>query len=424
MSTICIDEERILSNQIGGTIVVKTNIHALETKACTVFNELGYSKHTVSSMLSVARKLIFLHNEQGEEQLSVKITADYISLQEVRYENGEIARDTFTMCRNAVEYLTQIYNTGAIINKRCKLLPTLPDFFENLLSDILTNEGRNPKFNKNLYEHASTFFRWLCSKGHNDLSCVDEQVIREYLTHCSKIMIASSLNNRRRALKELLLFISEDGLLPESMSRLFLFSIPTDKKIKPLMPQDEIAAVLNAIDRSTVRGKRDYAIILLAAVTGMRGIDIVELTLGSVYWNIGEMRIVQEKTRKALALPLTTDVGKAMREYILNARPHSKSDKVFLGSLAPFGEMSRATLNTNLKSYCVKAGLPIQRNFHSLRRSIATNMVISGVSIITVAQSLGHSTINSTKQYISLNSRNLKECALDFNGIEISGGKL
>lgn len=203
-----------------------------------------------------------------------------------------------------------------------------------------------------------------------------------------------------------------------------MFRVPIERKIKPFMPQDEIAAVLNSIDRGSVRGKRDYAIILLAAVMGLRGVDIVELSLDSICWRSGEIKIIQEKMGNALALPLTADVGEAIAGYILSARPQSESNHVFLSTRVPFGAMYRRTPNKILKAYCAKAGLPQQRSFHSLRRGVATSMVTSGVSVITVAQTLGHKTINPTKQYISLDSQNLKECALDFSGIQVGGAGL
>ena len=84
--------------------------------------------------------------------------------------------------------------------------------------------------------------------------------------------------------------------------------------------------------------------------------------------------------------------------------------------------MHPSTPTANLKNYCVKAGVP-KRGLHSLRRCVATNMVTSGVSVITVAQTLGHATIDPTKKYISLDSQNLKECALDLSGIQIGGGR-
>lgn len=121
---------------------------------------------------------------------------------------------------------------------------------------------------------------------------------------------------------------------------------------------------------------------------------------------------------------MTTDVGEAVREYILNARPQSQSNKVFLNVKAPFSPILRTTITTNFTNYCIKACLPAAMGFHSLRRSVATNMVTSGISVITVAQALGHTSIDSTKQYISLDIQHLKECALDFNGIQVGGGVL
>jgi integrase len=239
-------------------------------------------------------------------------------------------------------------------------------------------------------------------------------------------MVGYSLDNTRRALKNLFLFLSENGSLSdlsEFMNKLCLFKIPVEKKIKPFMPQDEIAAVLNIIDRKTAKGKRDYAMILLAAITGLRSVDITKLTLDSIDWCNGEIKIVQEKTGASLALPLTTDVGESIYEYITKARPKSKSDKVFLRTISPFDGLSNA-IRTDFRRYCDKAGLSTKRGFHSLRRSIATNMITSGVSVFTVAQSLGHTTIDSTRPYISLDSQNLKECALDFSGIRVGGDEL
>lgn len=83
------------------------------------------------------------------------------------------------------------------------------------------------------------------------------------------------------------------------------------------------------IDRSTAMGKRDYAMIMTAAVTGIRSVDIINLTFDAIDWINGEIRIIQHKTGKTLALPLTTDVGEAIQDYILNGRPKSDLPFVF-----------------------------------------------------------------------------------------------
>jgi site-specific recombinase XerD len=401
--------------------VVTDNIRNLEGNARSVFAEHGFSEHTIVPMLFIIRAITRLHIEQGEERFNVDIADNYLKQHEKRYQNGKITRYGFHFYRNTIERLAQICDSGTIIIKRHTIRPELPEHFEHLLSRMFADEKWASKLGKHQYRHVRAFLQWLYSRGHTDLGGVDEKVVGEYLADCSIRMVGVSLYGTRAALKDLLLFVSEDGIIPESLNKLFLFRIPIEKKIKPFIPQEEIAAILNVIDRTTLRGKRDYAIILLAAVTGLRGIDIVNLTLDSIDWRNGEIKIVQQKTDKALALPLTTDTGKAIHEYILSARPHSQSDKVFLNSRAPFGAMHSSTLNINLGDYCVKAKLQRRHSFYSLRRSIATSMVVSGVSVITVAQALGQRTLDSTKQYISLDSKNLKECALDFRGIQIGG---
>lgn len=76
------------------------------------------------------------------------------------------------------------------------------------------------------------------------------------------------------------------------------FATPTEHKINKPVPQEETAGVLSVIDRNTSIGKRDYAIILLAAVTGLRSVDIVNLCFSEIDWINGEFHIRQSKTEK------------------------------------------------------------------------------------------------------------------------------
>ena len=76
-------------------------------------------------------------------------------------------------------------------------------------------------------------------------------------------------------------------------------------------------------------------IILLAASTGMRACDIIRLQLENIDWRRGEIRIVQQKTTRTVVLPLLSDVGTALQDYILNARPESDCKEVFLRASAP-----------------------------------------------------------------------------------------
>ena len=184
---------------------------------------------------------------------------------------------------------------------------------------------------------------------------------------------------------------------------------------------NEILLVLQSIDISTNKGKRDYAIILLGATTGLRAVDIVNLKLNDIDWINGEVKINQSKTNVSLSLPLTKKVGVAIQDYILNSRPNSLNRYIFLRMKSPFEKLGSGVPYESLNIYRKKLGLE-KIPFHSLRRTVGTNLVVSGVPVSTVAQILGHSDIQSTKQYISLDTSNLKQCALSLEDIPINIG--
>ena len=74
--------------------------------------------------------------------------------------------------------------------------------------------------------------------------------------------------------------------------------------------------------------------------------------------------------------------------------------------------------------YVKKAGIERKpydgKTFHGLRRHLAKNLIVSGVPVTTIAQILGHQSMESVKQYLSLDGQNLKECALDFSAIPLA----
>jgi len=227
-----------------------------------------------------------------------------------------------------------------------------------------------------------------------------------------------TIPNLRSGLRKFFKWSFENSYTTDSFEGLFDFTVAIERKIYPAPLPDEISLVLDSIDRSTILGKRNYAIIMLGIVTGLRAGDVANLKLTDIDWQTGEIRIIQNKTGKPLALPLTKDVGESLSDYIINARPDSKSENIFLRAIAPFQEFSGGSAVGGIyQAYRKRLGLSAG-GFHSLRRALGKNLVTSGAPVTTVAQVLGHSTIENTKQYIALDVLHLKECALDFTGIE------
>lgn len=274
--------------------------------------------------------------------------------------------------------------TGTV-NFAKRLVPKLPDYYESILARILENENWSGKARNSVWPFAKAYFGWLHSEEHQNLSKVDESVVRKYLIDCSSRMVGSSLDTTRRALKKQCRYLFEIGLGAGTYENLLSFSVPIARKIKRPIPHSEIAATLDMIDVTTAEGKHDYAMILLATVTGLRAVDIVNLKLHDIDCRNGEIKISQSKTEESLALPLTTDVGMAIRDYILSGRPESNLTNVFLRVNAPIREVSHPILYGQFNSYRAKTGLP-KCSFHGLRRALGSNMVISGTLVATVAQ--------------------------------------
>lgn len=97
--------------------------------------------------------------------------------------------------------------------------------------------------------------------------------------------------------------------------------VSKNAKLPSAWQVDELRAMLTAIDRNSPIGKRDYAMIILACVLGLRIGDIKNLRFSSFDWEAKKLSIIQHKTHKPLTLPLPDAVGWAMIDYIKNGRP-------------------------------------------------------------------------------------------------------
>lgn len=118
--------------------------------------------------------------------------------------------------------------------------------------------------------------------------------------------------------------------------------------------------------------------------------------------------------------PFPEDVGWAIIDYIKNARPDSASDYVFVGFNPPYDQL---TIHGNLiAKYMREAGLysneKRRAGMHTFRRSLATSMLENDIPVPVIAQTLGHSDLNSVGSYIRISIKLLKKCAMEVNEFE------
>lgn len=386
----------------------------------------GYAVYTAwSEYRDAFMPIIRFHEQHGKSELDFELLSEYTREIEERIDRREISVGHYGRLKRGAKRLAEFYNTRKLQwSCPCKVSRfKLNEYYENLLIKFLACEEWHRNTHGDVTWVTKKYFSWLIQEEFSTLDNVGAPEIQKFMYYCYQHMRGSRVHNVKLYMKKLYRYLSENGYSAEDYKELLSFPVSRESRMLPAVSSEEISSVLDVIDRHVPKGKRDYAIILLGVVTGLRAGDIARLKLSDIDWKNGEIKIVQTKTGVSLALPLTQDVGEAIQDYILQGRQQSESDAVFLRHHVPFQAFADGVaIGDMYDDYRKRAGLPREafdgKGFHSLRRAAGKNMVTSGVPVTTVAQVLGHGNIDSTKKYISLDSHHLKECALDFTGIE------
>ena len=179
------------------------------------------------------------------------------------------------------------------------------------------------------------------------------------------------------------------------------------------LPREDIERIIASCDRATPAGLRDRAILLLLARLALRAGDVANLRLSDIDWDQAVVR-VSGKTRRAAVLPLPQDVGTALKDYILHARPVVAAGQVFLRRLPPLhrplassgvSAVARAAIR---RSGVQAEGLPAG---HVFRHSAATNLLRDDTPLEVISTLLRHQSTQTTAVYARVDVRMLREVA-------------
>lgn len=198
-----------------------------------------------------------------------------------------------------------------------------------------------------------------------------------------------------------------------------LTNLHTNKheRLESFYTPEEIRKVLGAVDRTSKSGKMLYLMILLACVYGLRSYDIRTLGMSSIDWRNSLINISQHKTKHYIQLPLTEEVKFVLLDYLKNARPPIADDHVFIRLRSPhkpYSENSR--FSGKIKPYFTLAGIITDRKhagLHSMRHSLASNLMGDNTPITEIAAILGHTSAQSTRRYVWSDINQLRTAALE-----------
>jgi site-specific recombinase XerD len=173
---------------------------------------------------------------------------------------------------------------------------------------------------------------------------------------------------------------------------------------------NQVRALLDSCDRSTVGGIRDFAILTMLVRLGLRRGEVSALTLDDIDWHAGEI-VVRGKGQRVERLPLPDDVGEAIAVYLRDARqPGFPGREVFVRIKAPRRPLTAGGVTQVVVSASKRGGIG-EVTAHRLRHTAATELLRQGASLQEIGELLRHRSVLTTAIYAKVDRDRLRELA-------------
>ena len=265
------------------------------------------------------------------------------------------------------------------------------------------------------------FFAYLESKKHATLNKITLAEMNDFLTFFS-MSKPGSISRMIGTLKKLYSFATENSVGCADFRPALIARPSPRRKLRPTLTKEQADSLVNSVDTSEPLGKRDYAIMMIAKWLGVRSGDILDIKFSDICWETREITLCQSKTSVGVVLPLPVIVGNAIADYILNGRPKSDEQHIFIRHVTPHIKLDSAS--NIFRRYDLDWELERGSGFHSFRRCVASQMLNAGVEPDTVKGVLGHLKIDSLKPYARISDLRLSACAIGLQGMETEQGDL
>lgn len=388
-----------------------------------------YSKATMKFYEREWKKISrYLFEQHGTDEFTMDFGLKYLENQYgiiTKYEDGSLSQQRVQLIR-VIHMLEDYQLHGVLINRytASKNPIILKDEFQKLYMNFRSymDETDLSKSTKKHYSNSClVFLDYLQQKSILSTDNITLEFCHGFIKTFSGYSY-KTIEQRICGLRFFLRYLYNADLTKLNLAeKIHMAPVSKTAKIPSAWTENELKAMISTIDKNSRTGKRDYAIILLACILGLRSGDIKRLEFDNFDWKNKTLSFVQHKTKKVLTLTLPDSVGWAVIDYIKNARPNYNETKIiFIKHMPPFDPFpDEDHLSHIVKTYMNKAGLSINKNhhkgFHSLRHSAASIMLENDTQLPVISTILGHTNIDVTSVYLKNDIDKLKECVLSLD---------
>jgi integrase/recombinase XerC len=280
----------------------------------------------------------------------------------------------------------------------------LHPLIEAFLQD-LARAGRSPRTLAGYRKDLADFAAWMEGRYGEafDPKATLPEDLRDYRQHLLSVRrrAPATINRRVSALRAFFAFLAARGEIPSNPAAR-LPGVRQARAAPKALSDAELRRLLREARRSSNPLHR--AVILLLAHTGLRGSELCALRLSDVALSERKGKIVvRGKGEKVREVPLNAEAREALREW-LSVRPTAPDDALFVGRR---GRLTPSGVWRIVREYARRAG--VEAHPHTLRHTFATRLLReAGADLVTVAEILGHESLNTTARYTRPSERDLE----------------
>lgn len=304
-------------------------------------------------------------------------------------------------------------NEPVIRNRRRRPFPfesAVPGFAEYLRSE----RGFAESTIRNYRRHLSEFAQYLSRTGVTSFSQLSPAVLAAFIVqHRPKVAPRTRLGLCCH-LRVLLRFCHREKITSRDLSG--AVGTPQIYRLDDVprsITWDEVRRMLEAVERRTIRGRRDYAILLLLVTYGLRAHEVARLTLDDVDWKRERLQVLARKAGHATVYPLAGVVSEAIIDYLKHGRPNTEDRHLFFRIYAPQAPITSAAVSSSVALYLHNAGIQVRRpGSHTLRHTCVQRLIDAEFPLKTIGDYVGHRSPESTRVYSKVAIASLREVAM------------
>ena len=388
---------------------------------------LGYTKGSMTFYRRRWNQLMAYAEDRGEcyytEQLGMDFLKEFFGVTQEDFSRTLPQAETQEI--RVIRMVGDFQLHHAVLRRylKHKEILTTP-FFVDIRSRFQSScekKGYSQVTTEHYVKQSSYLMDYLAAQGMNDFTAVTLDTVNAYIRTLAGFSY-KTVEQHICSLRAFFRFLYQEGIMPDDLAaKMPMVKARKQTAIPSVWTHEELKQLVGAIDRGSPKGRRDYAIILIACRLGLRCTDIKNLCFENFNWTEKKICFIQSKTGQPMELPLVPDVGWAVIDYLRYRRPKVHSSRIFVRHMAPFLPFAEGDhLDQLIRTYMVKAHIPMRgkhRGMHSLRHTMASVLLEKDTPLPVISDIIGHQDTNSTAVYLKVDMERLAECPLDFEEV-------